>query len=277
MLARIGKAHAPKPMMHGRDQSDSPIRAMKLANNAERSAAESMEQRGGPEGKTVEPTTRRAQNRESVSPGLDRLRQFVRKNRKARFTTLLHHVDVVLLRGSYFSLRRRAAAGVAGRTWQAYGENLEERLVDLHVRVHCGAYRALPSRRRMIPKPDGRERPLGIASIEDKIVQRAVVEVLNAIYETDFVGFSYGFRPGRSPHRALDALATGIVRKKVNWVLDADIRGFYDAIDHGWMLKFIEHRIADRRMLRLIRKWLKAGIIEDGEWSSTEAGTAQGA
>src|SRR5450631_1608371 len=189
MPARIGKALASKPMMHGHDQSDSPVRAKKSANNAERSAAESMEQRGGPKGKTVEPATRRAQNRESVSPGLDRLRQFVRNNRKARVTTLLHHVDVALLRWSYLSLKRNAAAGVDGRTWQAYGENLEERLVDLHARVHRGAYRALPSRRRMIPKPDGFERPLGIASIEDKIVQRAMVEVLNVIYEKEFVGF----------------------------------------------------------------------------------------
>jgi RNA-directed DNA polymerase len=213
-------------MMHGRDQSGSPVRAMKSANNAERSAAESVEQRGGPKGKTVEPTTRRTQNRESVSPGLDRLRTFVRNNRKGRFTTLLHHVDVALLRWSYFALKRNAAAGVDGRTWQAYGENLEERLVDLHARVHRGAYRALPSRRRMIPKPDGRERPLGIASIEDKVVQRAMVEVLNVIHEREFIGFSYGFRPGRSQHDALDALWVGISNTRVNWIVDADIRSF---------------------------------------------------
>jgi RNA-directed DNA polymerase len=232
MLARIGKALASKPMMHGHDQSDSPVRAKKSANNAERSAAESMEQRGVPKGKTVEPATRRAQNRESVSPGLDRLRQFVRNNRKARDTTLLHHVDVALLRWSYLSLKRNAAAGVDGRTWQAYGENLEERLVDLHARVHRGAYRALPSRRRMIPKPDGRERPLGIASIEDKIVQRAMVEVLNVIYEKEFVGFSYGFRPGRSQHDALDALWVGISNTRVNWIVDADISRFLDPCIH---------------------------------------------
>jgi RNA-directed DNA polymerase len=264
-------------MMHGRDQSDSPVRAMKSANNDERSTAEPMEQRGGPEGKTVEPTTRRAQNRESVSPGLDRLRQFVRNNRKARFTTLLHHVDVALLRWSYFALKRNAAAGVDGRTWQAYGEHLEERLVDLHVRVHRGAYRALPSRRRMIPKPDGRERPLGIASIEDKIVQRAMVEVLNVIYEREFLGFSYGFRPGRSQHDALDALWVGISNTRVNWIVDADIRSFFDTVNHDWLIRFIEHRIGDRRILRLIRKWLKAGVLEGTILTASEIGTPQGA
>jgi RNA-directed DNA polymerase len=277
MLARIGKALASKPMMHGHDQSDSPVRAKKSANNAERSAAESMEQRGGPKGKTVEPATRRAQNRESVSPGLDRLRQFVRNNRKARVTTLLHHVDVALLRWSYLSLKRNAAAGVDGRTWQAYGENLEERLVDLHARVHRGAYRALPSRRRMIPKPDGRERPLGIASIEDKIVQRAIVEVLNVIYEKEFVGFSYGFRPGRSQHDALDALWVGISNTRVNWIVDADISRFFDTVDHDWLIRFVEHRIGDRRILCLIRKWLKAGVLDGTILTASEIGTPQGA
>ncbi len=264
-------------MMNGRDQSDSPVRAKKSANNAERSAAESMEQRGGLKGKTVEPTTRRAQNRESVSPGLDRLRKFVRYKRKGRFTTLLHHVDVALLRRSYFSLKRNAVVGVDGRTWQAYGEHLEECLVDLHARVHRGAYRALPSRRRMIPKPDGRERPLGIASIEDKIVQRAMVEVLNVIYERDFLGFSYGFRPGRSQHDALDALWVGISNTRVNWIVDADIARFFDTVDHDWLIRFVEHRIGDRRILCLIRKWLKAGVLEGTILTASEIGTPQGA
>src|ERR1039457_1804457 len=177
----------------------------------------------------------------------------------------------------YWALKPKAAPGVDGVTWEDYGSELEDNLRDLHARVQRGSYRARPSRRVYIPKPDGRLRPLGISALEDKLLQRAVVEVLNAIYETDFRGFSYGFRPGRSPHDALDALATGILRKKVNWVLDADIRGFYDAIDHGWMLKFLEHRIADKRVLRLIRKWLKAGVIEDGRRTASERGTPQGA
>src|SRR6266568_788474 len=167
--------------------------------------------------------------------------------------------------------------GWTGVTWGAYGQDLEANLQDLHARVHRGAYRAKPSRRAYIAKADGRMRPLGIAAVEDKILQRAVVEVLNAIYEVDFAGFSYGFRPGRSPHQALDALAVGIDKKKVNWILDADIRGFYDAIDHGWLCKFVEHRIADKRVLRLIQKWLNAGVIEDGSWSASEEGAPQGA
>jgi RNA-directed DNA polymerase len=263
--------------MHGRDQSDSPVLARKSANKAEGPAAESMEQRGGTKGKATPSTTRRTQNRESVSPGLDRLRLFVRNNRKARLTTLLHHVDVALLRRSYFALKRDAAAGVDGQTWRTYGENLEESLADLHARVHRGAYRALPSRRRMIPKPDGRERPLGIASIEDKIVQRAVVEVLNVIYEEEFLGFSYGFRPGRSQHDALDALWVGISNTAVNWVLDADIRAFFDTVDHEWLTRFVEHRIGDQRILRLIRKWLKASVLEGVVLTTSDVGTPQGA
>jgi group II intron reverse transcriptase/maturase len=199
------------------------------------------------------------------------------KDRSARFISLLHHVDVDRLRAAYWALKPSAAPGVDGVTWADYGRDLEENLRDLHSRVHRGSYRARPSRRAYIPKPDGRQRPLGIAALEDKLLQRAVVEVLNAVYEADFLGFSYGFRPGRRPHDALDALAVGIEKRKVNWILDADIRGFYDAIDHGWMLKFLEHRIADKRMLRLIRKWLKAGVIERGEWSETVEGTPQGA
>jgi group II intron reverse transcriptase/maturase len=200
-----------------------------------------------------------------------------RKEKRAKFTALLHHVTVELLRESYYALKRGAASGVDGVTWQQYEVGLEERMVDLHDRVHTGTYRAQPSKRVYIPKPDGRVRPLGIATLEDKIVQQAVVKVLNAIYEEDFLGFSYGFRPGRSPHNALDALQVGIMGKKVNWVLDADIRGFFDTINHEWMMKFVGHRIADPRMLRLIRKWLRAGVSEGGKWSETKVGTPQGA
>jgi group II intron reverse transcriptase/maturase len=213
----------------------------------------------------------------SVPSALDRVRRVAQQDRSARFISLLHHVDVDRLRAAYFALRPKAAPGVDGVTWADYGQDLEVNLQDLHARVHRGAYRARPSRRVYIPKPDGRQRPLGIAALEDKLLQRAVVEVLNAVFEADFLGFSYGFRPGRRPHDALDALAVGIEKRKVNWILDADIRGFYDAIDHGWMLKFLEHRIADKRILRLIRKWLKAGVIERGEWSETVEGTPQGA
>ena len=276
MLARAGKTTRSKPVMHGRDQSDPPVLAEKSANNAGQPAAESMERRGGTKGKAISSSTRRAQDRDSVSPGLERLRQFVKANRNVRLTALLHHVSVGLLRWSYFALKRHAAAGVDGRTWDAYGEGLEENLADLHERVHRGAYRALPSRRRMIPKPDGRERPLGIASIEDKILQRAMVEILNSIYEQEFLGFSYGFRPGRSQHDALDALWVGISNTSVNWVVDTDIRSFFDTVNHDWMNRFIEQRIADRRVLRLIRKWLKVGILEGTILTASESGTPQG-
>jgi RNA-directed DNA polymerase len=213
----------------------------------------------------------------SVPSALDRVRRVAVKDKEVRFTALLHHVDVDRLRAAYWALNPKAATGVDGVTWEDYGQDLEENLRDLHARVHRGAYRPRPSRRAYIPKPDGRLRPLGISALEDKLLQRAVVEVLNAIYEADFLGFSYGFRPGRSQHQALDALAVGILRGKVNYVLDADIRGYFDLIDRTWMLRFLEHRIADRRVLRLIQKWLNAGIIENGEWSETDAGTPQGA
>ena len=194
-----------------------------------------------------------------------------------RFTALLHHVyNLDTLREAYFALKRDAAPGVDGQTWKAYGEALEENLQDLSARLKRGAYRAKPVRRAYIPKTDGRQRPLGVPALEDKIVQRATVAVLNAIYETEFLGFSYGFRPGRSQHNALDALYTGLLTRKVNWVLDADIRGFYDTIDHGWLVKFIEHRIADRRVVRLIQKWLNAGVLEDGVRTRSEEGTPQG-
>lgn len=208
---------------------------------------------------------------------LQGVRRTAKEKKQERFTALLHHVTVDLLRESFRGLKKQAAPGVDGVTWDEYEQGLEDRLIDLHGRVHRGAYRAQPSRRIYIPKADGRKRPLGIAALEDKIVQQAIVTVLNEIYEADFLGFSYGFRPGRSPHRALDALSVGIVRKRVSWILDADIRGFFDNLSHEWLLKFVQHRIADPRILRLIRKWLRAGVSEDGEWSETKVGTPQGA
>lgn len=268
----------PKPMMHDVEKSDPPIVAMKPVNNVEPSTAESVEPRGGTEENASQIDTLRTPSREGASHGLDRVRTAARLDEKMRFTALLHHVDVDRFRTAYLALKREAAPGVDGVTWADYGQGLEARLDDLHSRVHRGSYRAQPSRRRFIPKPDGRQRPLGIAALEDKIVQRAVAEVLNAIYEEDFLGFSYGFRPGRNQHNALDALAVGIERTKVNWILDADIAGFFDTVDHEWLIRFVEHRIGDRRMVRLIRKWLKAGVSdEDGQMMPTPVGTPQGA
>ena len=221
--------------------------------------------------------TPRTQSRQGVPSARDRIRQAAKTDKGRRFTTLLHHVyDIETLREAYFGLKRDAAPGVDGETWQTYGEQLESNLEDLSARLRRGAYRAKPVRRVYIPKPDGRQRPLGITTLEDKVVQRALVLVLNCIYETDFLGFSYGFRPGRNQHNALDALYVGIKRKRVNWVLDADIRGYFDAISHEWLVKFVEHRIADRRVVRLIQKWLTAGVLEDGEKTRSEMGTPQG-
>ena len=264
-------------MMHGREKSDPAVVAVKSANTDGQPPAEPMEPRAGAEGNTVERGTHRTPSRASVSPGLDRVRQTAEEKKQERFTALLHHVDIALLDHAYRHLKREAAPGVNGMTWADYGHELEARLADLHGRVHRGAYRAQPSRRQYIPKPDGRQRPLGIAALEDKIVQRAVAEVLNAIYEADFLGFSYGFRPGRGQHDALDALAVGITRTKVNWILDADIRAFFDTVSHDWLITFVEHRIGDRRIVRLIRKWLTAGVMEDGVVSPTRTGTPQGA
>jgi RNA-directed DNA polymerase len=273
---RIGKAGGPKPVVNGGEKSDPAIVAGKSANKGERSPAEPMEPRAGAEGNAVERGAHRTPSRASASTGLDRVRQSA-KEKGARFTALLHHVDVELLRQAYGWLRREAAAGVDGVTWEDYGQDLEPKLTDLHARVHRGAYRAQPSRRVYIPKPDGRQRPLGIAALEDKIVQRAVAEVLNAIYEEDFLGFSYGFRPGRGQHDALDALAVGITERRVNFVLDADIAGFFDTVSHDWLIGFVEHRIADRRVVRLIRKWLRVGVMEDGVVRPGRVGTPQGA
>jgi len=248
----------------------------KLPNNAGRPVAEAVEGRGLAKGNTGEQNAPRTQCRTSAPSALDRVREAGTRNKGMRFTALLHHVDVDRLRTAFRVLKKDAAPGVDGVTWEQYAEHLEENLRDLHRRLHQGAYRAKPSRRAYIPKADGRQRPLGIASLEDKVVQRAVVEVLNVIYETDFLGFSYGFRPGRSQHNALDALEVALHRK-VSWVLDADIRGFFDAIDHGWLVKFVEHRVGDRRVLRLIQKWLSAGVMENGEWAKSEVGSPQGA
>jgi len=239
--------------------------------------AEVVEGRGLAEGNTDSTTRPGRSAGPGVPSGLDRVREVARRDKDARFTALLHHVSLDRLRAAYWAIRPKAAPGVDGVTWSAYGQVLEISLQDLHRRVRSGAYQARPSRRAYIPKADGRQRPLGIATLEDKIVQRAVVEVLNAVYEVDFLGFSYGFRPGRSPHHALDALTVGIERKKVNWVLDADIRDFFTSLDHRWLATFLEHRIADQRVLRLIRKWLNAGVIENGKWSETPEGAPQGA
>src|SRR5438874_4845518 len=235
-------------------KSDSRVVPAKLANKTGQPVAELVEERRLTKGNTDQQNASRTQGRDGdASSALERVRRVARQDKKARFTALLHHVTLGRLRWAYWALSPRAAAGADGVTWGAYGQDLEANLRDLHDRVHRGAYRAKPSRRVYIPKADGRLRPLGIASLEDKIVQQAVVTILNQIYEVDFKGFSYGFRPGRSPHQALDALTVGIQRKRVNWVLDADIRGFFDNLSHEWMMKFIEHRVADRRILRLIR------------------------
>jgi RNA-directed DNA polymerase len=263
--------------MHDRGQSDGLVLPEKPSNNALGGAAEMVEERRPAEENAGSQTRPGHRAGVSVRSGLDRVRQAAQKDGDTRFTALLHHVTVDRLRVAYRALNPKAATGVDGVAWADYGQDLEENLRDLHGRVHRGAYRAKSSRRVFIPKPDGRLRPLGVAALEDKVVQRALVEVLNAIYETDFLGFSYGFRPGRSQHQALDALAVGIRRRKVNWVLDLDIQDYFSSLDHSWLVKFIEHRIADKRVLRLIQKWLKAGVIEDGVWSKTEEGTPQGA
>jgi RNA-directed DNA polymerase len=261
--------------MNGHGQSDGPVVPANPPNKA--TAAEVGEGRGSTKGNTASKTRPGHSAGQGASSALDRVREVARRDKEVRFTALLHHVTVDRLRSAYRAIRPQAAPGVDGVTWREYGQDLEANLADLHARLHAGRYRASPSRRVHIPKADGRLRPLGIATLEDKIVQRAVVGVLNAIYEADFRGFSYGFRPGRSPHHALDALAVGIERKKVNWVLDADIRDFFGQLDRSWLGRFLEHRIADRRVLRLIGKWLAAGVIEDGEWSQTVEGTPQGA
>ena len=261
--------------MNGHGQSDGPVVPANLPNKA--AAAEAGEERGPAMGNTAGETRPGRSAGSGVSSELDRVRQVAQRDKDARFTALLHHVSLERLVMAYWDLSPKAAPGVDGVTWDAYGQDLVANLRDLHERVRQGRYRASPSRRAYIPKADGRQRPLGIATLEDKILQRAVVEVLNAVYEADFLGFSYGFRPGRNPHQALDALTAGIYRKKVNWVLDADIRDFFGQLDRDWLRKFLGHRIADTRVLRLVDKWLGAGVIEDGTWTQSEKGSPQGA
>ena len=262
---------------HVLEKSDCAVVPVNQPNNEGQPFAEAGEERAQMKENIAQSNMLPTQSGKRMSQGLDGVRKAARERKQERFSALLHHLSVELLRDSFFALQRKASPGIDGVTWAEYETGLEDRLVDLHSRVHRGAYRAKPSRRVFIPKPDGRQRPLGIAALEDKIIQQAVVTILNQIYEVDFKGFSYGFRPGRSPHQALDALTVGIQRKRVNWVLDADIRGFFDNLSHEWTMKFIEHRVADRRILRLIRKWLKAGVSEDGQWSETKLGTPQGA
>ena len=264
-------------MMNGMEKSDSGIVAVKPANKGTPVPAESVEPRTEPKGNPRGQSTRRTQNRGSVSQAADRIRQFVQREPKVRLTALLHHVTVDALRWAFFELKKDAAAGADGMTWRMYGEGLEGRLADLHDRVHSGAYRATPSRRANIPKPDGGTRPLGVAAIEDKIVQKAVAEIiLTPIYEAEFLGFSYGFRPGRGAHDALDALAVGLTQRKTGWVIDCDIRKFFDSVSRSWLVRFLEHRIGDKRVIRLIVKWLNAGVMEDGEWRDDLRGTPQG-
>src|SRR6266446_756674 len=264
--------------MNDHGKSDSRVGPAKLANKTGQPVAELVEERRLTKGNTGQQNALRTQGRDiDASSALERVRRAARKDKKTRFTALLHHVDLDRLWAAYAAISPKAAPGVDQVTWAAYGQDLRANLEDLLRRVHSGAYRASPSRRVYIQKPDGRQRPLGIATLEDKIVQRAVVEVLNAIYEEDFLGFSYGFRPGRGQHDALDALAVGITRTKMNWIVDADIAGFFDAVSHEWLMRFVEHRIGDRRINRLIRKWLKAGVMEEGDLVPTETGTPQGA
>src|SRR5215468_1972162 len=263
-------------MMYGGGKSDPGVVAVKPANNAEQSAAEPVEPRTGTKGNADQQSTRQAQDWERVSQALARIRQAAKLRKKERFTSLLHHVSIDLLRFSFFALKKDAAPGVDGLAWQDYETRLEDNLEDLHARVHRGAYRALPSRRQYIPKADGRQRPIAVCAPEDKIVQRATAAVLNAIYEEDFLGFSYGFRPKRSQHDALDALVVGITTTKVNWILEVDIRSFFDEVNRDWLGRFLEHRIADPRILHLIQKWLKAGVLENGVVTDSEKGTGQG-
>uniref|UniRef100_UPI00029A2453 reverse transcriptase domain-containing protein n=1 Tax=Schlesneria paludicola TaxID=360056 RepID=UPI00029A2453 len=275
---RSEKARCHIADMHATGKSDSLVVPEKRANNAgPQTVAESVEERRLTKENDDQPQRDRTLSRVSRSRGLFGVREAARRDKKMRFNNLLNHVTLELLTASFLDLKKQAAPGIDGVTWAEYSRNYEVKIVDLHSRVHQGTYRAQPSKRTWIPKLDGKLRPLGIAALEDKIVQRAVRTVLECIYEEDFLGFSYGYRPGRSGHRALDALSVGIQAKKVNWILDADIRGFFDNIDHNWLLKFLEHRITDRRLLRLLKKWLRAGVSEDGEWSASTVGTPQGA
>ena len=262
--------------MHGPEESDSVIVAVKPTNKAEQSVAEPVEPRTETKGNADQQSTRRAQDRASVSQALERVRQVARQRKKERFTSLLHHVDPAMLRTAFYAMKRDAAPGVDGMTWETNEQDLDRRIETLHARVQAGTYRALPSRRSYIPKEDGSKRPLAVAALEDKIVQRAVAAVLSAIDEEDFLGFSYGFRPNRSQHDALDAVIVGISSKKVNYILDADIRSFFTEVSQQWVVRFLEHRIGDKRIIRLVQKWLRSGILEDGIVTIEEKGTGQG-
>src|ERR1700692_1241343 len=263
-------------MMHGREKSDSAIVAVKPTNKAVPTAAEPVEPRAGAKGNARRQSTHRTQGRERVAQALERVRQAARQRKKGKLTALLHHISIDCLRMAFFALKRDAASGVDGLTWPTYEADLDRNLTDLHERVHRGAYRALPSRRTYIPKADGKQRPLAVAALEDKIVQRATATVLNCIYEEEFLGFSYGFRPERGQHDALDALIVGITTQRVNFIFDADVRSFFDEVSQSWLIRFVEHRIGDPRIIRLIRKWLKAGVLEDGIVTVSEKGTGQG-
>ena len=263
-------------MMHGREKSDTAIVAGKPTNKAVLTAAEPAEPRAGTKGNASQQSTHRTQGRERVAQALERVRQAARQRKKERFTALLHHISIDCLRMAFFALKRDAASGVDGLTWPTYEADLDRNLTDLHERVHRGAYRALPSRRTYIPKADGKQRPLAVAALEDKIVQRATAAVLNAIYEEDFLGFSYGFRPKRGQHNALDALVVGITSRRVNFIFDADVASFFDSVSKDWLVRFVEHRIGDLRIIRLIQKWLKAGVLENGVVTVSEKGTGQG-
>jgi group II intron reverse transcriptase/maturase len=274
---RSAKVQSHNADVYAMEESDCRVVPVKQPNKEGKPSAEAVEGRRQPKENDAQSSIQPTQSGVRVSQGLSGVRRVARERKQERFTALLHHVTVSLLRESFDALKKNAAPGVDGVTWLDYEAGLEDRLADLHSRVHRGAYRAQPSRRVYIPKADGRQRPLGIAALEDKIVQQAVVTVLNEIYEADFRGFSYGFRAGRNAHMALDALNAGLQKKRVNWILDADIKGFFDHVSHEWLLKFLGHRVADDRMLRLIQKWLKAGVSEEGEWSDTTVGTPQGA
>src|SRR3974377_2289342 len=264
-------------MTNGLGKSDRPVVPEKSLNNAGQPAAEGMEGSGLAKGNLPQQNAPRTPSRKDAPSALERVRTATGKDKKVRFTALLHHIyNLETLRMAYFRLKKEAAPGVDGETWRHYGEELERNLQDLSERRKRGSNMSKQVRRVYIPKADGRQRPLGVTTLEDKIVQRAAVEVLNAIYETDFLGFSYGFRPGRSQHQALDALSWALVKKKVNYVLDADIQSFFDNLEKAWVIRFIERRVADRRILRLIQKWLKSGVLEEGKWSDTEMGTPQG-
>src|SRR6266550_8247891 len=266
-------------MMNRQEQSDSSVRPRKSSNKAGQPVAEGTEERELAKRNSLQSTALRTQGRARVVRGLERIRQVAQRDKEVRFTALLHHVyDVDMLREAYFNLKRDAAPGVDGETWQHYGENLEANLAELAERVRRGTYRPLPVRRVYIPKPGdaAQQRPIGVTAVEDKIVQRATVAVLNAVYEPEFAGFSYGARPGRNAHQALTALERAIAKKRVKWVLDADLRDFFGSLEHSWLIRFIEHRIGDRRVVRLIRQWLTAGVLEDGTWTPSEAGTPQG-